>query len=59
MSEPEETTEETTEPVSRQAQFSTYEEATDLPETNPPAGPHVYQTLGTPYEAVVTHFGKD
>jgi hypothetical protein len=57
MSEPEETTT-TDEPVSRQAQFSTYEVATDLPETNPPAGTHVYQTLGPPDEKGVPKFGE-
>jgi hypothetical protein len=59
VSEPEETTATPDEAVSSQAQFSTYEVATDLPDTNPPLGTHVYQTLGQPYEAVVTHFGKD
>lgn len=44
--------------VSRQAQFSDYTEATDLPDTNPPLGRHVYQTLGTPSEDVVAHFGQ-
>jgi len=30
------------------AELSTYAENTDLPATNPPAGAHVLQTLGTP-----------
>jgi hypothetical protein len=57
VSEPEETTT-TDEPVSSQAHFSTYEVATDLPDTNPPLGTHVYQTLGPPNEEAVPKFGE-
>jgi hypothetical protein len=50
--------EETTgeDPISTQAQFSTYEEAPpeDIPVTNPPPGTVVYQTLGTPFEHEAT-----
>jgi hypothetical protein len=45
----------TDDPVSTQAQFSTYEAAPedDIPDTNPPPGPVVYQTLGPPNEGPV------
>jgi hypothetical protein len=33
------------------AQFSTYTENTDIPETNPPAGRQVIQELGQPTES--------
>lgn len=35
---------------SSDAKFSTYKENTDIPETNPPAGPHVIQELGVATE---------
>lgn len=50
MSTPEETIAET----SSDARNSTYEEATDVPETNPPSGPSVIQTRGLPAEATET-----
>lgn len=42
--------------LSRQAQFSTYSEKTDLPEENPPLGRHVEQELGEPSEGPVPGF---
>jgi hypothetical protein len=38
------------EQASSDARFSTYKENTDIPETNPPAGPHVIQELGVATE---------
>lgn len=37
--------------LSRQAQFSTYKENTDVPEQNPPGGPHVLQERGKAKES--------
>jgi len=48
MSTPEDTPVEQT---SSEAENSTYEAASDLPETNPPMGPQVIQTRGLPAEA--------
>lgn len=46
------------EPVSTQAQFSTYEEMADVPDENPPLGTFVEQTLGPPSEDPVPRFGE-
>jgi hypothetical protein len=43
---------------SSQAQFSTYAENTDVPETNPPAGKVVSQELGEAAEGPVKAFGE-
>lgn len=50
--QPDPTTRETTEErgLSRQAQFSTYTENTDLPDARPAPGRHVVQELGKPRE---------
>jgi hypothetical protein len=39
--------------LSTQAHFSTYTENTDVPDNNPPDGPHVLQELGQPSEGPV------
>jgi hypothetical protein len=39
--------------LSTQAHFSTYAENTDVPDNNPPDGPHVVQELGQPSEGPV------
>jgi hypothetical protein len=41
--------------VSTQAQFSTYAEAAEQPDTNPPTGKIVEQTLGPPSEGPVVN----
>lgn len=40
--------------LSRQHEFSSYAENTELPDDNPPPGQHVVQTRGYPTEATPT-----
>jgi hypothetical protein len=54
MSTPEEVLAET----SSDATHSTYAEATDVPDENPPPGPSVEQTRGKPAEATPTRSAK-
>lgn len=44
--------------LSRQSQFSTVKENTDLPESNPPAGRQVIEERGKPKKGVVPAGGS-